>query len=125
MLSSSILDLSYVSELAGSDKHYMYDIINIFIDTNNEGIDKLDKLVQTEASYEDIQRQAHYLKSSASIIKVKDNHEHLVRIDAMMKIAIKEKQTANMDEVKTRIALLKANYQEALPFLNEELTKYK
>jgi HPt (histidine-containing phosphotransfer) domain-containing protein len=120
-----LIDLSYVEELSCNETDYMYEIINIFISTNTSGLVKLEKLIKMPATYDEIQRQAHFLKSSSAIIKVRNNHEHLVKIDAMMKAAIKEQVEPDMNEVKSRLDTILSNYEEALPMLKKEMKKYK
>jgi HPt (histidine-containing phosphotransfer) domain-containing protein len=120
-----LIDLSYVEELSCKETDYMYEIINIFISTNTSGLVKLEKLIKMPATYDEIQRQAHFLKSSSAIIKVRNNHEHLVKIDTIMKTAIKDHVEPDMNEVKSKLEMILSNYEEALPMLKKEMKKYK
>ena len=124
-MTSPLIDLSYIRDISGNEPAYIHDIVGIFIDTMSNGLEKLEQLVYSNADDESIQKQAHFLKSSAGIVKVRDNYDHLVKIDAIMKLSIREHIIPDYEEVRTRLEYIIANFNEALPALNEEKEKNK
>ncbi|MBC7554215.1 MAG: hypothetical protein H7257_09570 [Taibaiella sp.] len=108
---SPLIDMTYIHDIAGTDPVYIYEITGIFIDTMSVGIPKLGKLIEDESEFDKIHAQAHYLKSSAGIIKLRDNYESLIKIDKLAQ------QNENREEIKNLFNLLWANFQEALPEL--------
>lgn len=108
-----LIDLSYINEISGGDEGYIREIVGIFVDTMATGMPKLQELIMTDNNYDEIQRQAHFLKSSAGIIKIHGVYDNLVKIDML------SKQRTGMDEIKTSLNEIITNYNEALPALVE------
>ena len=110
-----LIDLSYILDISGNDTSYIAEVIGIFLDTMQNGLPKLEQLVLDAPDYEKIHKQAHFLKSSAAIIKVRDSYDNLVKINAM------SLAKADIDEIRRLVASVISNYEEALP----ELTKMR
>jgi hypothetical protein len=64
-------------------------------------------------------RLAHTLKSSASIVKVRDMYENLARIDAL------SRQKMGKQEIITRIENVLFNFNKALPLIEAERGRNK
>lgn len=106
-----LIDLSYIREISGDDEGYIMEVVGIFVDTMATGMPKLQQLILNDADYDGIQRQAHFLKSSAGIIKISGVYDSLVTIDML------SKQKTGMDQIKESLQVIITNYNEALPFL--------
>jgi HPt (histidine-containing phosphotransfer) domain-containing protein len=118
-MEQKVLDLTFLYDLSGDDPQYIYDVITLFLEVVPEGIDKLEKVINETDDYEAIHKQAHFLKSSASIIKIKDIYEHLARI-----VSLAREHTGKM-EISEKMARIRANFDEALPLIAEEQKKCK
>jgi hypothetical protein len=79
-MENPVLDLSYLQSISGNDSKYMYEVMNIFLTTVPDSLNKLEKLVKAQSDFEGIHRQAHSLKSSFSIIKVGDIFDNIAAI---------------------------------------------
>ena len=108
------IDLSYLREISGNDPGYMSEVMGIFIDTMKTGLPKLGELVMGAGDFAEIQKQAHFLKSSASIVKIGGVYENLIIIDNL------SKQKADLPGIKQAYQIIEEKYNEALPVLNEE-----
>lgn len=82
---NGILDLSYVRELAGGKKDYVNQVLSIFMDNTPPGLKELERLIQETEDWEQISRQAHFLKSSVSIVKIQGMQERLQQIELLAK----------------------------------------
>lgn len=109
MAQAPLLDLSYLYELAGNDPKYIYDVIEIFLDNTPEGMVKLDELIRNTDDFDAIYKQAHFLKSSVSIVKVRDMFEKLNQIES---IARGEK---DKDAIILLLDEIQATFSEAMP----------
>lgn len=116
-----LIDMSYILDIAGNDAVYIYEISGIFLDTMAAGLPKLKNLIDNNAAdFDKIHAQAHYLKSSAGIIKIRDNYEKLIMIDQLAQTKSDEK-----NEIKELFDSIWANFEEALPELHEIRNKNK
>lgn len=106
-----LIDLSYINEISGGDEGYIREIIGIFVDTMATGLPTLQDVILRMADYDEIQRQAHFLKSSAGIIKIDGVYDNLVKIDVL------SKQHTGMDEIKNSLQIIVNNYNQVLPVL--------
>ena len=107
-----LLDLSYLYELSGNDPRYIHDVIEIFLDNTPEGMTKLDELVRGTDDFDAIYKQAHFLKSSVSIVKVRDMYE---KLNQMESIARTDK---NKQEIINLLDDIQVTFSEALPEIN-------
>jgi HPt (histidine-containing phosphotransfer) domain-containing protein len=116
-MNKPILDLSYLVETSSGDSQYIYEVLTIFIDSFPVGLNNLEKLIKTTNDFQAIHKQAHSLKSSASVVKIKDVYEAISKIDALSRQSIgKEEIVANME-------LVLSNFSKALPLIQSERRK--
>ena len=80
-----LVDFSYVEDLSGGKPEYMKQVLTIFTDNTYPGVDELERLIKTNADYDAISKQAHFLKSSVGIIKIKDMYDTFKSIEILGK----------------------------------------
>jgi HPt (histidine-containing phosphotransfer) domain-containing protein len=108
-----LIDMTYIQEISGNDPMYIKEVTGIFLETMKNGLPKLQDLIMNTNDYEAIHKQAHFLKSSASIIRIRDTYENLVRIDAM------SKQNTGLVLMQELVQSISINFNDALPELTE------
>lgn len=118
-MSTPLIDLSYLQALSGNDSNYMFDVLNLFMDTVAEGLGNLKHLIRNTGDYEAIRKQAHSLKSATSIIQVSDMYNDVKEIEML---AV---QRAALPQMEERLNRMFANFNEALPHLQEERDRNK
>ena len=111
------IDFSFVYELSGDDSKYVYDVITLFLSSIPEKILELETLVRNVKDYTLIEERAHFLKSSSSVINIRDMYADLVEIEALAR------SRSGMDVITERLNNLLANFHEAMPVLLEEQEK--
>jgi len=116
-MKQSIVDFSFLYEISDNDQQYIHDVIEIFLSTTPEGLEKLEDLIRNTKDWDAIYKQAHFLKSSVSIVKVKDMFDDLAKIEALAK------QQSGMDEITSLLDKMLAIFKEAHPVLLEEMNK--
>ncbi len=109
--SPPLVDLSYILEILGNDSGYISEVMSIFLDTMKSGLPKLEQLAFETDDYDIIHKQAHFLISSAAIIKVRNNYDNLVKINSMCL------SKTGIAEIRSLVKDIKINYEEALPEL--------
>ncbi|MBS1772680.1 MAG: Hpt domain-containing protein [Bacteroidetes bacterium] len=114
-----LIDFSYLNELSGGDSKYLYELLNIFLDSTPAGIITLDELIQKGEDWEAIWKQAHFLKSSAGIVRVRGLYAQLLLIEQ------KGRKHEGLDEIKAAMAEIKTTFNEAHKILIEEKEKHK
>lgn len=111
------VDLTYLHELSGHDPVYINEVLDLFLGTMTDGLEQLENLVKHTEDWDGIYRQAHFLKSSVSVVQVRDMFDNLAKIE----------RAAQQKEDKAGMALMLeqilATYQEARPLLMAEKTK--
>jgi HPt (histidine-containing phosphotransfer) domain-containing protein len=113
-MQAALLDLNYLYEISSNDHSYIHDVIEIFLGNTPFDVEKLEHLVRDTDDYVSMGRQAHLIKSSASIIKVRNMYDDLVALESMAKQeGPKEQMIAHLDD-------LLANFKEALPLIHAE-----
>jgi HPt (histidine-containing phosphotransfer) domain-containing protein len=118
-METPLLDLSYLHEISGSDSTYMYEVLNLFLETVPKSVETLEQLIRETDDYDSIQRRAHSLKSSSSVIKVRDMFDNVARIDMLAR------GKSGKDEMITRLDAVLVNFKEALPLIRAERKKNK
>ncbi len=108
-----LIDMSYILDISGGDPMYMYEITGIFLDTMLTGLPKLKELIEDGSDFEKIHKQAHYLKSSAGIIKIRNNYDNLIKIDTLSQMK------TDLEEITALFNAIETNFNEALPELTE------
>jgi len=113
------VDLSYVYELSGNDNGYVYNIISLFLESISPLFGELNALVAETEDYEPIANQAHFLKSSSMVVKIRDMHANMAKLESMARAK------ADMADLRALMQVVMHNYSEALPVLKAELEKNK
>jgi PAS domain S-box-containing protein len=115
----ALVDLSFLYDISDDDSSYIYDVIEIFLTTMPEGLEKLAQLINNTEDYDAIYRQAHFLKSSVSVVKVRDMYEYLGQIEYL------GKEKKDKMEIKRLLELILDIYKEAHPIIIAESEKHK
>ena len=116
-MNKHILDLSYLIDTSSGDNQYIYEVLTIFIESFPVGLNNLEKLIRTTEDFCEIHKQAHALKSSASVVKIKDVYEAISNIDAL------SRKNTGKDEILANLELVIYNFGKALPFIQSERRK--
>jgi HPt (histidine-containing phosphotransfer) domain-containing protein len=116
-MDAPLLDISFLYEVADNDNVYINEVIKLFLDSVPGGLAKLEKAIKETNDFETIQRQAHALKSSAGIIKVRGMYEGLVVIEASAR------QQKDKDEMLVKLDEILTNFKAALPLIEAERKK--
>lgn len=114
-----LIDFSYLQELSGGDAKYLYELLDIFLGTTPDGLDKLEHLIRNTNDWEAIYKQAHFLKSSVGIVKIRDMHAQLLRIEELGR---KEEGRPEIEEL---IGKIMVTFKEAQTVLEAERAKHK
>ena len=117
MMEQSVVDFSFLYEISDNDPQYIHDVIEIFLGTMPEGLDKLEDLIRNTDDWEATYKQAHFLKSSVSIVKVRNMFDDLAKIEALAR------QQTNKEEITILLDKLLTIFREAHPVLIEEMNK--
>ncbi|HTM65724.1 MAG TPA: Hpt domain-containing protein [Flavipsychrobacter sp.] len=80
-----VVDFSYIIELGGGRKDFVYQVLSIFMENTAPGLKELEQLVRNTDDWDAISKQAHFLKSSVGIVKVRGMQEHLHQIELLGK----------------------------------------
>lgn len=116
--SPEVLDLSYVYELASNEPAYIYDILGIFLDTVPKGIYNLEQSINDNNDLFIVYKNAHFLKSSTTVIKIGDLHENICKIADLARNKVDDR-----GEMLELITYIKADLDKAVPILIEEKNK--
>lgn len=119
-----LIDFDFLREISGNDPEYMYEVIQIFLDSTPAGIRKLDEMIRELRNWDEISKQAHSLKSSVSVIKVRGVFDQLAEIETLtrLKQELPEPEKGRIRELMTAIA---TTFSEAEPVLADEMNKHK
>ena len=118
-MESQLLDLSFLYSLAENDGRYIYEVINLFLNNVPAGLARLEQFAHEGNDFEAIHRQAHALKSSAGIIKIRGMYDDLVAIEAAAKT------DGDKDQIVSRLDSILHNFATALPLIEAERDKNK
>lgn len=118
-MSGPLLDISFLYDLADNDNVYIYEVIKLFLDNVPAGLVKLERAIRDTDDYETIRRQAHALKSSAGIVKIREMYNDLAAIEALAR------QGSGKEEMVVKLESMLANFNEALPLVQAEKEKNK
>ncbi|MBS1614535.1 MAG: response regulator [Bacteroidetes bacterium] len=114
IMSSDIINFSYLLELSGNDSGYIAEVLGLFLGTMPDGLRQLGELVRNGNDFDAIYKQAHFLKSSVSIVQVRDMYDNLTAIEAMGKLH------APQAEMMPVMINLEETFAEAYPILLRE-----
>ncbi len=113
-MNNDLVDFSYLYELSGNDSAYITEVINLFLGTMPEGLQQLANLVRNTEDYDAIYRQAHFLKSSVTVIRIRDMFANLSKLEAL------GKAKAPREEMLPVLETLETTYAAAHPMLLAE-----
>lgn len=119
MQEQPLIDFSFLEEISGNDPGYIYDVMEIFMGSMPEGLDKLEKLIRETDDWEATYKQAHFLKSSVSVVKVRDMYDQLARIEALAR------NKEGNEEINSLLDTILNTFKEARPVLLDKLEKSK
>lgn len=114
-----LVDFSYLNELSGGDPGYIGAVLEIFLDTTPAGITQLEKLIKETDDWDAIYKQAHFLKSGVTIIKIKDLYEQFAEIEHL------GRRRENRKRIEQLLAEIITTFSEVHPFLIEQRDKNK
>ena len=114
-----------LEQLSGGDPKYKYELLEIFLNTMDTGMDNLQQLVKVGVDYDAVFKQAHALKSSAGIVKIKGIYDGLLRVETMGRDIAEARTTEGKEEIAGMVAQMTETYQQARPGLVEEYEKNK
>ncbi len=118
-MSTQLVDFSFVYEMADDDTAYVYEVVNLFLNTLTDGMVKLEKLIRDEAEFSEIRFQAHFLKSSAKVVKVQGMFDGFYELENMAR------EERDRDKMLPLFIKLKADFTNARPELESEIAKNK
>lgn len=122
-----IVDFAFLEELSGGDSIYKFELLSIFLSTTPDGVTNLERLVKEGSDYEAMYKQAHALKSSVGVIKIRDVHPGMAKIEALARGIHEGNDKENDEEHKKEIVetlnSLLVTFNEALPLLEAERDK--
>lgn len=114
-----LIDFSYLNELSDGDSKYLYELLDIFLGTTPDGLVKLEQHITETDDWDAIYKQAHFLKSSVGIVKIRDMHAQLLRIEEL------GRKQDGKEEIKELMAKIISTFTEAHPVLIAERNKHK
>lgn len=118
-MNAPLLDLSYLFDVSGGDPVYVYEVLTLFLETIPANVASLEQTIRETNDYETIHRQAHSLKSSASIIKIRNMYEDISRIDML------SREQTGKAEIVSRMENVLLNFNKALPLIEAEQGRNK
>lgn len=80
-----IVDFSYIEDLGSAKPDFIRQVLTIFMDNTPAGLKELEQLIRKGRSWDKISKQAHFLKSSVSVVKIRGMHEKLQQIESIAK----------------------------------------
>lgn len=114
-----LLDLSYLFDVSAGDETYVFEVLSIYLETFPPGLKKLEKTIRETDDYDTIHKQAHGLKSSASVIKVRSMFDDLTRIDIL------SRSKTGKEEIIAKLDNILFNFNKALPLIEAERARNK
>lgn len=114
-----IVDFTFLEEIADNSSEYIHEVLDIFINTMPEGLGKLESSISDGKDFDSIARQAHFLKSSVGVVKVKNMFDHFATIEALAK------KEGDIIEIRTLFNDIKTVYTAAHPIILQEWAKHK
>ena len=118
-MDKQLVDLGFIYQLSDNDSRYVYDVLSIFLNTIPDKLTEFTALVKKSNpdDFVQIEEQAHFLKSSSSIVKIDDMYEHLAKIESLAK------SKKGLDEILKLHDQIVINFNLALPILLAEQQK--
>lgn len=114
-----LLDLSYLFDISCGDPKYVFEVLTLFVETFPNGLANLEKLIRETDDYEAIHKQAHTLKSSAGIIRIRQVYDDISRIDMLAR------SRGSKAEIIAKMENILFNFNKALPLIQSERGKHR
>lgn len=118
-MEEQLVDFDFLEELSGGDPKFKYELLGIFLDTMDDGLKNLKVQISEKEDMDATFKQAHALKSSAGVVKVKDLHAQLSRIEEL------GRANTGKEEIAELFTKLTATYNLARPLLADAREKNK
>lgn len=118
-MDEKLVDFSVLEGLSGGDPQYKYELLGIFLNSVDEGMNNLEHLVKKTDDFDAIFKQAHALKSPAGIVKVQDMLERMKRIEEL------GRKGEGKEEINQLFDQARVTYTQAHPILVAEREKNK
>jgi hypothetical protein len=116
-MSTPLVDFSFVYEMAEDDTTYVYEVVSLFLNTLSDGMIKLEQLITSEADYDEIRFQSHFLKSSAKVVKVRGMYEGFLELEELTR------EHTGREKLLPLFNSMKSIFLEARPELEKEVEK--
>lgn len=116
-METPVVDFSFIYEMSDNDSVYVFEVVELFLKNVPAGLARLEETVRNTDDFETIQKQSHFLKSSANIIKVRGMYDDLIRMEALARAK------TGKEEIEQLLESLLATYKEAQPVLEAEQEK--
>ena len=110
-----VVDFSYIDELSGGKPDFIRQVLTIFMENTPPGLKQREELIRNTNKWDAISKQAHFLKSSVSVVKIEGMHERLQKIELMAK---EKKDKAEITRLLDEIV---HTFSEAEAIINEKL----
>lgn len=111
---SSLLDLDMLNELAEGDNEYKITIMNMFLETMPETMQKMEEYLSA-SDWENFYKTAHYAKSSLSVVKVPEMHKLAQAMER------NGRQLSSLETIPGMLNLFKKYFEQAKIELNKEI----
>lgn len=118
-MKTPVADFTFLYDLSGNDKNYIFEVLKLYLDTMPGGLEKLEQSIRKSHEFETIQHNAHFLKSSASVVKVRDMYDGLIEIEILAR------QRTGRDEMTAKLDHILDNFKEAYPIIMAEKERCK
>ena len=112
---SDVVDFSYVMELGGTKPEFIRQVLTIFMENTPPGLKELETFVRKGKNWDKIFKQAHFLKSSVGIVKVKGMHERLQQIETLAR------EKKNKKEIIVLLDEIVSTFAVAEKIINEKI----
>jgi HPt (histidine-containing phosphotransfer) domain-containing protein len=114
-----LLDLSYLFDISCGDPKYVFEVLTIFVESFPKGLANLEKLIRETDDYEAIHKQAHTLKSSAGIIRIRQVYDDISTIDTLAR------NRGSKVEIIAKMENILFNFNKAIPLIQSERGKHR
>jgi len=111
------VDFSYIYELSGNDGRYIYEVISLFLNSIPDKLAEFEHVMAGPTDYAVIADQAHFLKSSSSVVLVRDMHQDMAKIELLAR------KNTGIDDIRALLKNVRLNFDEAIPVLIAERDK--
>jgi PAS domain S-box-containing protein len=116
---SDIVDFSFLEEISNNNSEYIHEVLELFLSTMPEGLTTLHTLIANTEDFENIAKQAHFLKSSVGIVRVRNMYDQLSAVEQMAR------QQTGIAELRKLIKEITSTYDEAHPLVIREKERHR